>query len=119
MSQMMKNIDFTKALSFVDQVDYLPGQVASKTLAQNPFVSLTLFAFDAGEEISTHESQGDALVIALDGVGEITIDDEKFTLKAGDAIAMPAKHPHAVFAPEKFKMFLAVVFPQPEKEASI
>ena len=66
MKQLLKNIEFEAALSFADQVGYLPGQVTSKTLAQNPYVSLTLFAFDKGEEISTHESQGDALVIALE-----------------------------------------------------
>lgn len=52
------------------------------------------------------------MVICLDGVGEITIDDEKYTLKPGETIIMPARHPHAVYAKEQFKMFLIVVFPQ-------
>lgn len=115
MNQMMKNIDIATALSFAGLVDYSPGQVSSKTLAQNKAVSLTLFAFDKGEEISTHESHGDALVVALDGVGEITIDGTKHTLQSGEAILMPAKKPHAVFAPERFKMFLVVVFPSDEQ----
>ena len=46
----------------------------SRTLAQNQHVSVTLFSFDKGEEISTHESGGDAFVTCLDGVGRITID---------------------------------------------
>ena len=117
MKQLLKNIEFETALSFADQVGYLPGHVTSKTLAQNPYVSLTLFAFDKGEEISTHESQGDALVIALEGTGEVTIDGQKHSLQAGEAIVMPAKHPHAVFAPEQFKMFLVVVFPVKEGDA--
>ncbi len=50
------------------------------------------------------------MVICLDGVGEITIDDEKYTLKPGETIIMPARRPHAVFAKEQFKMFLIVVF---------
>ena len=93
------------------QVDYLPGQVISKTLAQNSAFGLTLFAIDKGEEISAHRSTGDALVIALDGTGEITIDDTKHMLHAGECIVMPAGHPHAVRAPEAFKMLLIVVFP--------
>jgi len=108
----IKNIDFATVLPLVEQVSYLPGQITSKTLAQNKALSLTLFAFDKGEEISTHESDGDAMVIALDGEGEITIDGKKFTLHAGETIIMPSKKPHAVFAPEQFKMFLVVVFPQ-------
>lgn len=113
---MIKNIDAATVLPFAELVDYSPGQVSSKTLAQNKAVSLTLFAFDKEEEISTHESHGDALVVALDGVGEITVGGAKHTLRAGEAILMPARKPHAVFAKEKFKMFLAVVFPPEYKE---
>lgn len=110
--KFIKNMDAAAVLPFAEQVSYQPGQIVSKTLAQNKALSLTLFAFDKGEEISTHASDGDAMVIALDGTGEITIDGEKFTLHAGETIVMPAKKPHAVFAAEQFKMFLVVVFPQ-------
>ena len=112
MSRNIKNIDFSTALPMADLVSYQPGQVVSKTLAQNPAVSLTLFAFDKGEEISAHASTGDAMVVALDGEGEITIGGEPHTLKQGETIVMPAGVPHAVFAKEPFKMFLVVVFPQ-------
>lgn len=108
--RFIKNMDVATALTMTDLVAYLPGQVVSKTLAQNKAVSLTLFAFDKGEEISSHESNGDALVIALDGVGEVTIAGEQYTLKKGETILMPAKTPHAVYATEQFKMFLVVVF---------
>ena len=107
----IKNIDFAAALTLSDLVSYQPGQVVSKTLAQNTAVSLTVFAFDEGEEISSHESNGDAMVIALDGEGEITIGTEKHRVKAGETIVMPAKTPHAVYASQQFKMFLIVVFP--------
>lgn len=107
----LKNIDFATVLPLAEQVSYQTGQIVSKTLAQNKALSLTLFAFDQGEEISTHESEGDAMVLALDGTGEITISGEKFTLHAGETIVMPAKKPHAVFATEQFKMFLVVIFP--------
>ena len=108
----IKNIDFSTVLPLAEQVTYQPGQIVSKTLAQNSALSLTLFAFDKGEEISTHESNGDAMVIALDGMGQVTIDGNNYTLRAGETIIMPSKKPHAVFALEQFKMFLVVVFPQ-------
>ncbi len=108
----IKNIDFSTVLPLAEQVTYQPGQIVSKTLAQNSALSLTLFAFDKGEEISTHESNGDAMVIALDGMGQVMIDGNNYTLRAGETIIMPSKKPHAVFAPEQFKMFLVVVFPQ-------
>jgi quercetin dioxygenase-like cupin family protein len=107
----LKNIDFASPQVFADLVSYQPGQVVSKTLAQNPAVSLTLFAFAKGEEISSHESKGDAMVVVLDGEGQITIGSEQFIVKAGESIVMPANTPHAVYAKEAFKMFLVVVFP--------
>lgn len=107
---MMKNYDIATVLTMKEQVAYQPGQVVSKTLAQNDAVSVTLFAFDKGEEISTHESGGDALVLCLDGEGRITVDGVEHILHEGESILMPARHPHAMFGQERFKMLLVVVF---------
>ena len=107
---LMKNISKAEVLVLKDQVSYQEGQVVSKTLAQNDAVSVTLFAFDQDEEISTHESGGDAFVTCLDGVGRITIDGEEYRLNEGESIVMPAKHPHAVYGQEQFKMLLVVIF---------
>ena len=78
MEQLIKNISKAEVLTLKEQVSYQEGQVVSKTFAQNDAVSVTLFSFDKGEEISTHESGGDAFVTCLDGVGEITIDGKKY-----------------------------------------
>lgn len=110
MSVKMKNIPFSEVLLLRDQIAYQEGQVVSKTLAQNAAVSVTLFSFDKGEEISTHESGGDAFVTCLDGTGKITIDGTDYLLGQGESIVMPAGHPHAVYGQEKFKMLLVVVF---------
>ena len=108
--EKMKNISEKEVLTLREQVAYQPGQVVSRTLAQNSAVSVTLFSFDKGEEISTHASGGDAFVTCLDGVGRITIDGEEFLLHQGEAIVMPAGHPHAVYGQGQFKMLLVVVF---------
>lgn len=110
MKQLMKNISKSELLTLKEQVSYQEGQVVSKTLAQNNALSITLFAFDKDEEISTHESGGDAFVTCLDGVGKITIDGIDYELHEGESIVMPAKHPHAVYGKEQFKMLLVVVF---------
>jgi quercetin dioxygenase-like cupin family protein len=106
----LKNIQKSEVLSLKSLVDYQSGQVVSKTLVQNDAVSITVFSFDKGEEISTHESGGDALLTCLDGVGRITIDGKPYELHPGETIVMPAKHPHAVYGLEQFKMLLVVVF---------
>lgn len=107
---MIKNIKKAEVLVLKEEVAYQPGQVVSKTLAQNEALSVTLFAFDKGEEISTHESGGDAFVTCLDGVGKITVDGVDYELHTGESIVMPAHHPHAVQGKENFKMLLVVVF---------
>lgn len=110
MDTKIKNLAKSEILKLTEQVDYLTGQIVSKTLTQNDYVSLTLFAFDKDEEISTHESTGDAMVTVLDGTGKFTIGGKEYILNAGETIVMPAKVPHAVYGQEKFKMLLTVIF---------
>ena len=94
MSKKMKNIAQSEVLTLREQISYQEGQVVSKTLTQNQAVSITLFSFAKGEEISTHESGGDAFVTCLDGIGKITIDGVEYLLHEGESIVMPAGHPH-------------------------
>lgn len=110
MEGKMKNITKAEVLTLKEQIAYQEGQVVSKTIVQNDAVSITLFSFDKGEEISTHESGGDAFVTCLDGKGKITIDGVEHFLTEGESIVMPAKHPHAVYGEEQFKMLLVVAF---------
>ena len=106
----MKNIPKNERMTLASQIDYQPGQVVSKTLAQNSAVSLTLFSFEKGEEISTHVSGGDAMVQVLEGTGRFTVDGVPHILHEGESIVMPAGFPHAVFGEERFKMLLTVIF---------
>lgn len=105
----IKNIDHNQVLNLTDLVVYQEGQVVSRTLSQVKHISLTLFAFDAGEGISTHSAPGDAMVQVLDGVAEVTIGDEVFNVAAGESIVMPANIPHGLEARERFKMLLTLI----------
>ncbi len=108
-SPLLKNLAYATPLALTALVDYQPGQVVSRTLAQNPALSLTLFAFDRGEGISAHTVPADALVQVLDGVAEVTIGEQTLVVEAGQAVAMPQGTPHALVARERFKMLLLVV----------
>ena len=110
-NKIMKNIDLASPLALPALVTYQTGQIVSRTLVQNRAVSLTLFAFDTNEEISSHESKGDAMVQILDGKAKITIGDGVHVLSAGETVVMPAGVPHALEAVEPFKMLLTVIFP--------
>ena len=109
-TQMYKNIAKQEKLLLKDLVDYQDGQVVSKTLVQNSSVSMTLFSFDKGEEISTHAAGGDAMVTVLDGTGRFTVGGEVFILHEGETLIMPKNIPHAVYGEERFKMQLIVSF---------
>ena len=107
---MFKNIKSNALLKLKELVDYQSGQIVSKTLVQNDSVSITLFAFDKGEEISTHVSSGDAMASVLDGKGRFTVGENVFIISEGETLVMPKGVPHSVFGEEKFKMQLIVSF---------
>ena len=108
-TELIKNIPFSEPQALTGLVDYEDGRVVSRTFAQNQSVSLTLFAFDAGEGVSTHTAPGDAMVQVLDGEAVVNIDGQESTVQAGEVIVMPADIPHAVTAAKRFKMLLTVV----------
>lgn len=114
MSRYIKNFPAEEVVNLAGQIDVRPGEIASRTLAQNEAVSITLFAFDQGEEISAHESSGDAFVTVLEGVGEYTVGSKKYEVHAGESLVMPANIPHAVYGKEAFKWLLVVVFKENE-----
>ena len=107
---MYKNIEKQTKLELKNLVEYQKGQVVSKTLVQNDAVSMTIFSFDKGEEISTHAAGGDAMVTVLEGVGKFTVDGVEYHVREGETLVMPQNIPHAVFGEERFKMLLTVSF---------
>ncbi len=109
---ILKNIQAKNVDQLKNLVEISAGQIISKTLVQSQRVGITLFGFAKGEFISTHESNGDAFVQCLEGVGRVEIDGESYVMHQGDCIVMPANHPHAVYGEEDFKMLLTVIFPQ-------
>lgn len=109
MSQFIKNIEHSKVQKLADLVEYADGQVSSLTLAQQPGVGMTVFAFAKDEGVSTHAAPGDAFVYIIDGEAQITIDGVIHTAKTGESLVMPANIPHAVKALTNFKMLLTVV----------
>jgi quercetin dioxygenase-like cupin family protein len=106
---LVKNIPFSEPHDLAGLVDYAEGRVVSRTFAQNSSVSITLFAFEAGEGVSTHTAPGDAMLQVLDGEALVDIDGKKMTVAPGQVVVMPADVPHAVTAVKRFKMLLTVV----------
>lgn len=97
------------AFELADLVDYQDGAIVSRTMVDEETVTLTAFAFDAGQSLSEHTAPHDALLQVVDGTGTITVDDETTEVNNGEAIVLPADVPHAVEAVGRFKMFLTMI----------
>jgi len=93
----------------VDLVSYQDGAVVSRIVVKRETGSVTLFAFDAGQELSEHTAPYDALVQIVDGEAAITIAGRPHRLSAGEMILLPAHQPHAVKAVSRFKMLLTMI----------
>jgi quercetin dioxygenase-like cupin family protein len=97
------------AVKLAESVNYQAGSIVSRKIIQKPAGSVTLFAFDRGQELSTHSAPYDALLFVMDGEADIQIDEKPHRVSAGEMILLPAHHPHAVKAAKRFKMLLTMV----------
>jgi quercetin dioxygenase-like cupin family protein len=95
------------------EIAYAPGAIVSRTLAKAKGGTLTLFAFDAGQELSEHTAPFDAFVTVLDGEAELVIGGAPVAALKGETVLMPANVSHAVKARGPFKMLLSMVRGQP------
>jgi quercetin dioxygenase-like cupin family protein len=94
---------------FTEKAEYSPEGIVSKRVLDRSAGTVTLFAFDQGQRLSTHSAPYDAIVQVMEGKAEILINEKPFHLDAGDTIILPAGIPHAVNAVEKFKMVLTMI----------
>ncbi len=108
-TSFVKNIAPADPLVLADLVDYQEGRVVSRTFAQTGTVSLTLFAFDRDEGLSTHTAAGDAFAHVIDGQASVTVGEKEMRVRAGEVVVMPAGLPHSLHAAERFKMLLVVI----------
>jgi quercetin dioxygenase-like cupin family protein len=98
-----------EAVRLAELLDYVPGSIVSRTLEKRKTGTITLFAFDAGQELSEHTTPYDAYVQILDGEVELTIGGRPVRATAGETVLMPADVPHAVSAVKPFKMLLTMI----------
>ena len=98
-----------RAVSLAGLVAYQDGAIVSREIASLPTGTMTVFAFDAGEQLSEHTAPFDATVIGLEGEADIRIGGQAQRVKAGEMIIMPANVPHALKAETRFKMLLVMI----------
>lgn len=89
--------------------DYQQGSIVSRVLMKAKSGNVTLFAFDAGQELSEHTAPFDAMVQVIDGQAQVTINAQPYTVRTGEMLIMPANQPHALRADIRFKMILTML----------
>src|SRR6187397_1287909 len=83
--------------------------IASRVLARSAAGNITLFAFDAGEELSEHTAPFDALALTLSGALALTIGGVEVRTAPQTIVLMPAHVPHAVRAVDASRMLLVML----------
>jgi quercetin dioxygenase-like cupin family protein len=95
--------------TYSDLVQYQDGSIVSRTIIDKDEGTITVFAFDSDQRLSTHSAPFDALVEIVDGKAVINIEGTDFQLSKGEQIIMPANKAHSVHAEERFKMVLVMI----------
>lgn len=90
-------------------IDYAEGGVVSKDLIHNDAGSVTLFSFDAGQQLSEHTAPFDALLQVVEGEMELSVEGKVNVVKAGEAFVIPNGARHSVSAAKPFKMIITMI----------
>lgn len=93
----------------IDLVSYQPDAIVSRIVLKRDAGNVTLFAFDAGQELSEHTAPYDALVQVVEGEAAITVAGRPYRVGTGEMLLMPARQPHALKAVSRFKMLLTMI----------
>lgn len=103
------NVAFSEPIDLAEMLSVQEGSVVSRTVIRKETGTVTVFAFDEGQGLSTHSAPYDALVYIVAGEAEVTISGGVSIVKAGEMIVMPADAPHALKALKPFKMMLVMI----------
>ena len=95
--------------NLVSYIEYVTGSIVSRTLQDSDSGTLTLFAFDKGQNLSEHTAPFNAFIQVLEGEAEVRIGGQPHSVKSSEMILMPANVAHAVNATSKFKMLLIMI----------
>lgn len=91
------------------EVEVPRGGILSRTVFEDGTLALTLFAFDAGQELTEHTSARSAIVEVLEGEAEVVLDGETHRLGAGAWVSMPPGMRHAIRAVSPLVMALTLL----------
>ena len=90
------------------EVEVPTDGILSRTVHTGDGLTLVVFGFDAGQELSEHTSARAAIIEILDGEADVTLGGDTHRLGAGAWIAMPPDMTHAIRALTPMRMALTL-----------
>jgi quercetin dioxygenase-like cupin family protein len=102
-------IPAAEALELTALISHTEKGIASRVIARTGGGSVTLFAFDVGQELSEHTTPYDALVVVLEGTLMLNIGGTPVRALPGTVVRIPANVQHAVESHERSKMLLVML----------
>jgi quercetin dioxygenase-like cupin family protein len=103
------NLPAAEALELTALISHTEKGIASRVIGRSGGGSVTLFAFDEGQELSEHASPYEALVVVLEGVLVLMIGGTRVRAASGRVVRIPANVPHTLESPKRSKMMLVML----------
>ena len=101
--------DYTFIADLARELEIPKDGILSRILLKNEHVNVTIFGFDAGQELSEHTAATPAIVQIMRGEADLTIGSDKQDGGPGTWIYMPARMPHSIAAKTPVVMLLVLV----------
>lgn len=92
-------------------VQIQPGAVVSRVVHRDDALHVTVFGFDAGQELTEHTAARAAIVEVVSGRLRFTVDGDELDLGPGSWLHMAPNAPHALVAVEPTVMVLTMLRP--------
>jgi len=86
-----------------------PGSILSRGLLNTDKVKVTIFGFDAGQELTEHTAAYPAILHFLEGEADLTLGADGYQARAGTWVHMRARLPHSLQARTPVKMLLLML----------
>lgn len=96
-------------VDLANEVTIQAGAVVSKVVHRGDGMNVTVFGFDAGEELTEHQSARTAVVQVLSGSLRFTVDGEELALAPGSWLHMAPGTSHSLVATEPTVMLLTLM----------
>lgn len=109
MDCFLNYIELAKPMPLTKQINYAQGDIVTKPILESKSVNIALMAIDRRQKVRTTESAKDTLIYVLEGTAEVTINEKRFVVTAGETMIMPASEPHSIYALEQFKMMFIML----------